>query len=53
MRRPLLPERDIATVVCETKKGAKELVSKADGRTIKGARDDAFYVCIYAFEFLN
>ncbi len=38
MRPPLLPESGIATVVCETKTGAKELVRKADGRTIKGIR---------------
>ncbi len=48
MRPPLLPERGIATVVCETKKGAKELVSKADGRTIKGTREmmHFMYVCM-------
>ncbi len=44
MRSPLLPDSGIATVVCETKKGAKELVCKADGRIIKGMRDKTFDV---------
>ncbi len=36
MQPPLLPQGVIATVLCETKTGTKELVSNVNGRIIKG-----------------